>query len=54
MERDDILELEKQLDLLEKESKILEETFNNKDLDKFKPSKQNMLRAQSKIRKITL
>jgi len=52
MKRDDILTIENQLDILEKEAKILEETFNKKDLKKFNKSKESMFRAQSKIRKV--
>lgn len=52
MKRDDILILEKQINILEKESKILEDAFNKKDLKKFNEAKQNMFRAQSKIRRV--
>ena len=52
MRRNDILILESQIDLLERESKILKEAFNEKDLKRFKLSKENIFRAQSKIKKL--
>ena len=52
MKRNDILILESQVDILERESRILKDAFNEKDLKKFKLSKENMFRAQSKIKKL--
>ncbi len=52
MKRDDILILEKQLNILEKESKTLKEAFNKKDAGKLQSSKKNMFRAQKKIKGI--
>ena len=52
MKRDDILTLENQMNILEKESKLLEEAYNKKDLKEFNKSKEEMFRAQSKIKEV--
>ncbi|MFB6246719.1 MAG: hypothetical protein ABEI74_03970 [Candidatus Pacearchaeota archaeon] len=51
MERGDIEALDKNIEILEKEVKNLEEAFDKNNKDDFKESREKMFRAQSKISK---
>lgn len=49
MKEEKIESIEKEIDFLSKEFRILEENYNNKDYEKFNDSKKIMFRIQKKI-----
>ena len=49
---DNILIIEEQLNILEKESKLLEESYNKKNNKAFNNSKKKMINAQEKIKEL--
>ncbi len=53
MKRDDILNIETQLNALEHEIKNLEHSFILKDLKKFNEAKSNIIIIQKKIKILT-
>ena len=50
MKRDDILMLEGQMDILEKEARILEDFYNKKNPKEFEKSKSKILSVYKKIK----